>query len=141
MISRRLIPSFILILALTFSAFGQETNNSVPLKTLKEAFAGKFLIGCADDLTINNEAYQQSIRTQYDIVTPENCMKPQPIHPSEDTYNFVTTDAMVDWCEKNELKVWGHTLGWHGQTPQWFFQDNSPAAIAAAAEADRKSVV
>lgn len=139
MINKKLIPSFILISALTFSVFGQENKNTVPLKTLKEAFAGKFLIGCADDLTINNEAYQQSIRTQYDIVTPENCMKPQPIHPSEDTYNFVTTDAMVDWCEKNELKVWGHTLGWHGQTPQWFFQDNSPAAIAAAAEAAAKA--
>jgi endo-1,4-beta-xylanase len=60
-------------------------------------------------------------------------MKPQPIHPTEDTYNFVSTDAMVDWCEKNDLMVWGHTLAWHGQTPQWFFQDNSPEAIAAAA--------
>ena len=134
MISKRLLISFISLAVLTFNVSSQENNNSVPLKTLKEAFAGKFLIGCADDLTINNEAYQESIRKQYDIVTPENSMKPQPIHPTEDTYNFVSTDAMVDWCEKNDLMVWGHTLAWHGQTPQWFFQDNSPEAIAAAAE-------
>ena len=133
MISKRLLISFISLAVLTFNVSSQENNNSVPLKTLKEAFAGKFLIGCADDLTINNEAYQESIRKQYDIVTPENSMKPQPIHPTEDTYNFVSTDAMVDWCEKNDLMVWGHTLAWHGQTPQWFFQDNSPEAIAAAA--------
>lgn len=132
MISKRLLISFISLAVLTFNVSSQENNNSVPLKTLKEAFAGKFLIGCADDLTINNEAYQESIRKQYDIVTPENSMKPQPIHPTEDTYNFVSTDAMVDWCEKNDLMVWGHTLAWHGQTPQWFFQDNSPEAIAAA---------
>lgn len=133
MISKRFLISFISLAVLTFNVSSQENNNSVPLKTLKEAFAGKFLIGCADDLTINNEDYQESIRTQYDIVTPENSMKPQPIHPTEDTYNFVSTDAMVDWCEKNDLMVWGHTLAWHGQTPQWFFQDNSPEAIAAAA--------
>ncbi len=133
MISKRLLISFITIAMTTINVFSQENNNSIPLKTLKEAFAGKFLIGCADDLTINNEAHQENIITQYDIVTPENSMKPQPIHPTEDMYNFVSTDAMVDWCEKNDLKVWGHTLAWHGQTPQWFFQDNSPEAIAAAA--------
>lgn len=140
MISKRLLISFISLAVLTFNVSSQENNNSVPLKTLKEAFAGKFLIGCADDLTINNEDYQESIRTQYDIVTPENSMKPQPIHPTEDMYNFVSTDAMVDWCEKNDLMVWGHTLAWHGQTPQWFFQDNSPEAIAAAAEREANPV-
>ncbi|MDP4270540.1 MAG: endo-1,4-beta-xylanase, partial [Bacteroidota bacterium] len=101
-------------------------DNTLSQKTLKQAFAGKFLIGCADDLTSNNDAYQASIKAQYDIVTPENCMKPQPIHPSENTYNFKTTDAMVDWCQKNGLKVWGHTLGWHSQTPTWFFQAVNP---------------
>jgi endo-1,4-beta-xylanase len=123
MISKKLITSFILSAALAVTVYGQGNNNTAPQKTLKEAFAGKFLIGCADDLTSNNEAYQASIKSQYDIVTPENCMKPQLIHPTEDKYNFVTSDAMVDWCQKNGLKVWGHTLGWHGQTGQWFFQE------------------
>ena len=123
MIYKKLITSFTLCVALAVSVYGQENSTKAPLKTLKEAYAGKFLIGCADDLTQNDEAYQESIRKQYDIVTPENCMKPQPIHPSEDTYNFKTTDAMVEWCEKNGLKVWGHTLGWHSQTAPWFFQE------------------
>lgn len=127
MINDKWITSFVLSAVLTASVFAQENSNSASLKTLKQAFKGKFLIGCADDLRSNSEAYQASIRAQYDIVTPENCMKPQPIHPTEDTYNFVTTDAMVDWCQKNGLKVWGHTLAWHGQTPQWFFQDKSSA--------------
>jgi endo-1,4-beta-xylanase len=125
MINKKLITSFILSVTLALSVFGQEKNNSVPLKTLKQAYKGKFLIGCADDLRANSEAYQTSIRTQYDIVTPENCMKPQLIHPTEDAYNFVTSDAMVDWCEKNGLRVWGHTLVWHGQTGQWFFQEKN----------------
>lgn len=123
MMKKFLLSGFILIQALAVTVNGQSPSSQ---KTLKEAFAGKFLIGCADDLTSNNDAYQASIKAQYDIVTPENCMKPQPIHPSENTYNFKTTDAMVDWCEKNGLQVWGHTLAWHSQTPAWFFQAVNP---------------
>ncbi|NMC39105.1 MAG: endo-1,4-beta-xylanase, partial [Bacteroidales bacterium] len=39
---------------------------------------------------------------------------------------------MVDWCQKNGLKVWGHTLVWHSQSPSWFFQDKNAAATEAA---------
>jgi endo-1,4-beta-xylanase len=131
--NRNLLVSLFLTGAVAFSAYGQSNAGKASMKTLKQAYSGIFLIGCADDLTSNNEAYQASIKAQYDIVTPENCMKPQPIHPSEDTYNFKTTDAIVEWCEKNGLKVWGHTLGWHSQTPNWFFQDTSAAAKAAYA--------
>src|SRR5688572_12108126 len=133
LISKRLITTFILSGALAVSAFGQQTNKVASQKALKQAFAGKFLIGCADDLRANSEAYQASIKKHYDIVTPENCMKPERIHPSENRYTFETADAMVDWCQKNGLKVWGHTLGWHGQTPPWFFQDSSNTATASAA--------
>ena len=129
MMKKFIIAGFILMETLGVSVYSQDKTLSQ--KSLKEAFAGKFLIGCADDLTSNNDAYQANIKAQYDIVTPENCMKPQPIHPSEDTYNFKITDAMVDWCEKNGLKVWGHTLAWHAQTPAWFFQAVNPKTVEA----------
>lgn len=121
MINRNLITSFFLIGAMTVSAYGQANS-----KTLKEAYAKKYLMGTASDIKGLSEAELANVKAQYDIVTPENCMKPQPIHPSENKYNFETTDAMVDWCEKNGLKVWGHTLGWHSQTAPWFFQAVNP---------------
>ena len=135
LISKKLITSFILSGALAVSAFGQEKNTVASQKALKQAFAGKFWIGCADDLRANSEAYQASIKKHYDIVTPENCMKPERIHPSENTYTFETADALVDWSLKNGIKVWGHTLGWHGQTPPWFFQDKNAATVATASGA------
>jgi endo-1,4-beta-xylanase len=135
MFKRNLITSFFLIVALAVSAYGQGNTKTALQKTLKEAYAGKFLIGTANDLSSITEAESANIKSQYDIVTPENCMKPQPIHPSEDTYNFVTPDAMVDWCQKNGLKVWGHTLVWHSQSPPWFFQEKGAATAAPAAPA------
>ena len=132
LISKKLIASLILSGALAASAFGQQANNVASQKSLKQAYAGKFWIGCADDLRANSEAYQASIKKHYDIVTPENCMKPERIHPSEDKYTFETADALVDWSLKNGIKVWGHTLGWHGQTPPWFFQDSTGVTASVA---------
>ncbi|MBO9682718.1 MAG: endo-1,4-beta-xylanase [Flavisolibacter sp.] len=128
LISKKLITTFILSGTVAVSAFGQQTNNVASQKSLKQAYAGKFWIGCADDLRANSDAYQASIKKHYDIVTPENCMKPERIHPTEDKYTFETADALVDWSLKNGIKVWGHTLAWHGQTPQWFFQDKNSTA-------------
>ncbi|HQG56787.1 MAG TPA: endo-1,4-beta-xylanase [Bacteroidales bacterium] len=129
MINRKLITSFFLIVAIVVPAYGQANTQ----KALKDAYAGKFLIGAANDLTKISDAEAANIKMHYDIITPENCMKPQPIHPSEDKYNFVTSDAMVEWCQKNGLKVWGHTLAWHSQSPAWFFQEKNAATGEAAA--------
>ncbi|NMC41098.1 MAG: endo-1,4-beta-xylanase [Bacteroidales bacterium] len=141
MSKRNLITILFLMTVLSVSVSGQDNTGKAPLKTLKEAFAGKFLIGAANDLTSVSEAEAANIKMHYDIITPENCMKPQPIHPTEDTYNFVTADAMVDWCQKNGLKIWGHTLAWHSQSPQWFFQEKpaeaAPVGQPAARPADQ----
>lgn len=125
MIRRNLNTSIFLILVIASPAYGQGNTDTAPLKTLKEAYHGRFLIGAANDLRSLSEAELENIKMHYDIITPENCMKPQPIHPAEDTYNFATSDALVDWCQKNGLKVWGHTLAWHSQSPAWFFQEKS----------------
>jgi endo-1,4-beta-xylanase len=89
---------------------------------LKDAYKGKFLIGCATDPGNLSDDLIANIKANYNVITPENCMKPQPIHPSEDTYNWTSPDTLVKWCEDNKIKVHGHTLAWHSQTAPWFFQ-------------------
>jgi endo-1,4-beta-xylanase len=126
MINKNLVTSFILIVALAVTVYGQGDIDTASLKTLKEAYAGKFLIGAASDLRGISEAELTSVKVQYDILTPENCMKPQPIHPSQNKYNFETADVMVEWCKQNGVMVWGHTLVWHSQTAPWFFQAENP---------------
>ncbi len=137
MIKKNLITGFFLVTVAVVCGYGQDNAVQAPQKSLKEAFAGKFLIGAANDLSSISEAEAAHIKLHYNIITPENCMKPQPIHPSEDTYNWKTSDALVDWCQKNGIKVWGHTLAWHSQSPQWFFQEKPAAAGEAAAPATK----
>lgn len=89
---------------------------------LKDAYAGRFLIGTACDPSNYSEAEQANIKANYNVITPENCMKPGPIHPAEDRYNFGPPDTLVKWCEDSHIQVVGHNLCWHAETGNWFFQ-------------------
>jgi endo-1,4-beta-xylanase len=110
---------------------------SAPAMGLKAAYAGKFLIGCAGDIPGRySEEELANIKANYNIVTPENSMKPQPIHPTEGAYNWTTPDALVQWCQDNQIQVWGHTLLWHAQTGRWFLEgtNGQPATREQALE-------
>jgi endo-1,4-beta-xylanase len=135
--NRNLITTFMLIVALAVTVCGQDKTDKASQKTLKEAYAGKFLIGAANDLRGLSDAELTSVEVQYDILTPENCMKPQPIHPSEGKYNFETPDALVEWCTQHGVMVWGHTLAWHSQTAPWFFQAENPEIEVEGGQATR----
>jgi endo-1,4-beta-xylanase len=123
---KQTISALLACTLLAATGYGQNTaSNNPPVATigLKDAYAGKFLIGTAGDVPRGySEAELANIKANYEIITPENSMKPQPTHPSENTFNWSTPDAMVDWCQSNHIKVWGHTLAWHSQTANWFFQ-------------------
>ncbi|MBN2588396.1 MAG: endo-1,4-beta-xylanase [Sedimentisphaerales bacterium] len=114
------VPAYYANQALVSAA---ESAADTPKIGLKDAYKGKFLIGTAGDLPSGyNETELANIKANYDIVTPENCMKPQPTQPQEGSFNFQRPDALVEWAAQNGLKVWGHTLCWHSQSPQFFFQ-------------------
>jgi endo-1,4-beta-xylanase len=127
---KRLVLSGLLAFAMQAATVNAQTNAGTtpapapaPTIGLKDAYAGKFLIGTAGDVPRGyNDAEQANIKANYNIITPENCMKPQSVHPQENTFTWATPDAMVQWCQANNIKVWGHTLAWHAQTPNWFFQ-------------------
>ncbi|GAB3986548.1 endo-1,4-beta-xylanase [Spirosoma daeguense] len=93
--------------------------------TLKEAYKNYFPIGVAVAPRNLTGPEADLIRQQFASVTPENAMKMGPIHPEENRYFWRDADAIVDFAQQNKLKVRGHTLCWHNQTPRWFFTDSS----------------
>lgn len=98
--------------------------------TIKAAYKDHFLIGAAGDLPGNYSDQERGLVTEnFNIVTPENCMKPAQVHPSENTWRFERPDGLVNWCSDNDLAIHGHTLVWHAQTNDWFFRDGDKAAV------------
>jgi endo-1,4-beta-xylanase len=150
MTNRLVISGLITCAMLSATIYSQNSADTKPQATaltmgIKDAYAGKFLIGAAGDVPRGySDAELTNIKANYNIITPENCMKPQPTHPSEDTYNWATPDALVQWCQENNLKIWGHTLAWHSQTAGWFFQpgaDGQPVTREQAMERLKKHIM
>jgi endo-1,4-beta-xylanase len=90
--------------------------------TIKDTYGKFFLIGMAGDIPGNySDAELALIKENFSVVTPENCMKPGPVHPEENTWSFERPDALVKFCSENNIVIHGHTLVWHAQTNNWFF--------------------
>lgn len=99
-------------------------------RVIKDVFHDAFRIGTAGDIPGGYSDAELSLATaHFNAVTPENCMKPEPIHPEEGRWRFERADALVDWATTNKLSVHGHTLVWHAQTPDWFFRDGDKATV------------
>ena len=80
--------------------------------------------------TINNDTIKNLILKDNNAVECENETKPDATLVQNGSTN---TDIKVrdssfakiaDWCAKNGIAFRGHTLVWHGQTPEWFFKEN-----------------
>jgi endo-1,4-beta-xylanase len=64
------------------------------------------------------------------VLTPENCMKPGPIHPEPGQPDFAAADALVRYAEAQGMAVVGHCLSWHQQCPHWLFPSGIDRAAA-----------
>jgi endo-1,4-beta-xylanase len=101
------------------------SNNLLAQKTLKDTYKDFFPIGVAVSARGLTGPDADLITGQFNSVTPENAMKMGPIHPEPNLYAWQGPDAIVAFAQKNGMKVRGHTLCWHNQTPKWFFTDSS----------------
>lgn len=94
--------------------------------TLKQAFDGDFVVGAAlSERQVMGEAPEALalVEKQFNSITPENLLKWESVHPEPDVYNFAPADKFVEFGEKNNMFIVGHTLVWHNQTPRWVFED------------------
>ena len=104
-----------------------QSSNSVSgvNKGLKDYYKKYFPIGVAVSPRALKTDEAQLILQQFNSMTPENAMKMGPIHPRENEYFWKDADSIVAFAKRNNLKLRGHTLCWHNQTPRWFFTDSA----------------
>lgn len=104
---------------------------------LRAAFAGQLAIGAAVGGRLPgalSDEERATLLQHVDVLTPENCMKPGPVHPEPERYDFELGDALVAFAERHGRGVVGHCLAWHQQCPEWLFAGTSKAESLAQLE-------
>jgi len=98
-------------------------------KGLKDYYRDFYPIGVAVSPWALKTDESALILKQFNSLTPENAMKMGPIHPRKDMYYWKDADSIAAFAQRNGLKLRGHTLVWHNQTPAWFFTDDNGKTV------------
>lgn len=55
----------------------------------------------------------------FDMLTCENEMKWEVSEPHRGQPNYAPADVIVEYAQKHNMKIRGHTLVWYKQAPSW----------------------
>lgn len=116
-----------ILLILTALLLINTTTDKTP-RILKEAYKNAFTMGCSVNDAIvrgRDSISRKLVLQQFNSITAENVMKAETLNPRPGVWNFAPADAFVKFGEENKMFIIGHTLVWHNQTPDWFFNDES----------------
>jgi len=97
-----------------------------------------FPMGVAIDSRETLGSASELLLRHFDQITAENHMKPEAWY--DDEHNFrphPEAIALMDYAAEHDLRVYGHVLVWHSQTPEWFFQDSAGNPLTDS-EADQQ---
>jgi endo-1,4-beta-xylanase len=125
-------------IVVAWSGLAAELN---PARSLRAAVAG-FTIGAGlSDLIPERPQDWPLLLSQFNSVTPENCLKPDAVQPAPGQFRFNQSDAFVDFAFSNHLQIVGHCLVWakDDRTPVWFYRDVTNKAGAELLEARMKT--
>ena len=101
------------------------------VKGLKDFYKDYFPIGVAvSPRLLENGPESDLIRQHFNSLTAENVMKMGLIHPQKDVFNWAPADKIVEFAQRNSMKIRGHNLCWHQQTPPWFFKEEDGKPVS-----------
>jgi endo-1,4-beta-xylanase len=67
----------------------------------------------------SDKLYHETLKREFNMLTPENALKFGTLHPAWGRYDFRDSETIIDFAESNNMKVRGHTLVWHRDIPGW----------------------
>ncbi|MDA3900342.1 MAG: endo-1,4-beta-xylanase [Spirochaetes bacterium] len=105
-------------------------------KLVKDVYLDQFFIGAAVKSTEYGPASEafdnvySELLPHYNSLTAENAMKPGLLQPTEGNFEWIAADRIVDYADDNGMKVRGHVLVWHSQSPDFMANLTKTAAKA-----------
>jgi endo-1,4-beta-xylanase len=93
--------------------------------SLQENYEQYFPIGAAIGKKHLKSYDTVLLKHHFASVTAENDMKPGRTIDAPGQYTFEAGDRIVNFAQRNDMLVRGHTLIWYNQTPDWFYRDEN----------------
>ena len=105
-----------------------EKKDKKPLREYADK-AGTYIGTCVPVWKINvdndNESRSALIAKQFNMVVCENEMKFDAVEPSQGNFSFNDGNRLVNFANRHNMRVRGHTLAWHSQLPSWLTTDGT----------------
>ena len=115
------------IIAMCVPAFAQFGNWGAPqviTDGMKDAYKDYFMVGVAvNQRNISDPDQIALVKREYNSITAENDMKPQPTEPEYGVFNWENADKIYNFAKENGIKMRGHCLMWHSQIGRWMYTD------------------
>lgn len=125
----------------SFSDSEYDLTAALTAPSLKDYCTDYFSLGVGingsslDNLTTYSKEYMAVAKKHFNSCTMSNLMKSGYLLRQKESIDnaadgdgspvlgFETIDDTLAWCMENGMKMRGHTLVWHAQTPDWFFRE------------------
>lgn len=110
------------------------------LTPIKDVYKDYFLIGNVISADTLEDLKFELLNMHFNAVTAENAMKPEELQKEKGKFTFNAADKLVNTALAEGLKVHGHVLVWHQQSPDWMNiaekdENGNPAAYLSREEA------
>jgi endo-1,4-beta-xylanase len=126
------VATLVVLLAATGRTASTPCTGTTPLRV--EAQKKDILIGsgATNPNYLDDEQFGAVLAKQFNSLSPENELKWEFIHPTEDYYNWQTIDRLVDFAEHNDMVVKGHGLVSRCCNPEYLLNITDSTAFRAA---------
>ena len=95
-------------------------STSAMAQGLKDVYKDYFMIGVAvNQRNVTNPEQSALVKKEFNSITAENDMKPEPTEPREGEFNWENADRIANFARQNGIKLRGHCLMWHSQIGRW----------------------
>ena len=81
---------------------------------------------------INNWEREQLLIRHFELLTAEDEMKPDWLRRTPGAWNAGGANRIMNFAQANNMRVHGHVLVWHSQTPTWMYAEGDRARSAEA---------
>ncbi|OPX44079.1 endo-1,4-beta-xylanase A precursor [Ruminiclostridium hungatei] len=104
---------------ISFTGTGSGPIEIQDLTPIKDVYQDDFLIGNVVSVEDMQGVRLELLKKHFNAATAGNAMKPDALQRTKGVFTFTDADKLIDKTLAEGLKMHGHTLVWHQQSPAW----------------------